>query len=74
MIAALNAASALRLWPAVEGVNWLTSTRYWPMAASGALASAVLIVFAGMFAQSYIEQRKPGWGSPAALAARRGQR
>ena len=73
MIVALNAATALRLWPAIEGINWLTATRYWPMAASGALASGVVIVFAAMFAESYFEQRTPGWGSPAALAARRGQ-
>ncbi len=71
MIAALNAAAALRLWPAIEGVNRLTATRYWPIAASGALASSVMIVFAAMFAQSYFEQRAPGWDSPAALAARR---
>jgi hypothetical protein len=32
-----------------------------------------VIVFAAMFAQSYCEQRAPGWGSPAALAARRGR-
>ncbi len=73
MITALNAAAALRLWPAIEGVNWLTATRYWPIAASGALASSVVIVFAAMFAQSYFEQRAPGWGSPAALAAPRGR-
>lgn len=66
MIVALNSAVALRLWPAVEGINWLASTRYWPMAAAGGLASGVVIVFAAMFAQSYVEQRKPGWGSTRA--------
>ncbi len=63
MIAALNIASALRLWPAVEGINWLTSTRYWPIAAAASLTSGVVIVFATMFVQSYVEQRKPGWGA-----------
>jgi hypothetical protein len=66
MIAALNAAAALRLWPAIEGVNWLTSTRYWPIAAAATLASGVMIVFAAMFAQSWFEQRTPGWGRRAA--------
>jgi hypothetical protein len=73
MIGAMNAAAALRLWPAVEGVNWLTSTRYWPIAAAAALASGVVVVFAAMFVQSYFEQQKPGWGSPGALGARRGK-
>lgn len=72
MIAALNASAALRLWPAIEGVNWLTATRYWPITASGSLASSVVIVFAAMFAQSYFEQRAPGWGSRAAAARREG--
>jgi hypothetical protein len=62
MIVAMNSAATLRLWPAVEGIDWLASTRYWPMAAAGGLASGVVIVFAAMFAQSYMEQRKPGWG------------
>ncbi len=68
MIVAVNSAAALRLWPAVEGINWLASTRYWPMAAAGGLASGVVIVFAAMFAQSYLEQRKPGWGHKGAAA------
>lgn len=74
MIVALNAAAALRLWPAIEGLNWLASTRYWPIAASGGLASSVVIVFAAMFAQSYFEQRTPGWGAPGALPASRVRR
>lgn len=74
MIVSLNAAAALRLWPAIEGLNWLATTRYWPMAAAGGLASGVVVVFALLFAQSYAEQRAPGWGSPAALAERRGER
>lgn len=73
MIAALNTSAALRLWPAIEGLNWLAATRYWPIAASGALAWGALIVFAVMFAQSYFEQRAPRWGSSASLAARRGR-
>ena len=71
MLIALNAAAALRLWPAIEGVNWLAATRYWPIAASGGLASCVVIIFAAMFAQSYFEQRTPGWGAPAPQAASR---
>ena len=74
MIVSLNAAAALRLWPAIEGINWLATTRYWPMAAAGGLASGVVVVFALLFAQSYAEQRAPGWGAPAALAERRGER
>ncbi len=74
MIVSLNAAAALRLWPAIEGINWLATTRYWPMAAAGGLASGVVVVFAAMFAQSYAEQRRPGWGSPGSLAAQRGRK
>lgn len=71
MLLALNAAALLRVWPALEGVNWLATTRYWPMAAAGALAEAAVVLFAVMFVQSYLEQRTPGWGSAEALAARR---
>jgi hypothetical protein len=72
MLAAVNAATVLRVWPAIEGVGWLAETRYWPMAAAGALAGAVVLVFALMFVQSYLEQRRPGWASPETLALRRG--
>jgi hypothetical protein len=58
MVVMLNAAAALRIWPAIEGVNWLASTRYWPMAASGALASTAVIAFGAMFAQSWWEGRQ----------------
>ncbi len=71
MLAALNAATILRVWPALEGLNWLSTTRYWPMAAAGGLAEAAVVVFGLMFVQSYYEQRRPGWGSAEALAARR---
>jgi hypothetical protein len=74
MLIALNVSVFLRIWPAAHGIDWLESTRYWPMAISGALAATVLIVFAAMFAQSYVEQRKPNWASPAALAGRAGKR
>jgi len=74
MIVSLNVAVALRLWPAIEGINWLANTRYWPMAAAGGLASGVVIVFAAMFAQSYVEQRRPGWGSAGSLAAQRSRK
>ena len=71
MLASLNVATALRVWPAIEGLNWLAMTRYWPMAAAGALAEAAVVVYALMFVQSYFEQRAPGWGSTEALAKRR---
>lgn len=71
MLLALNAAALLRVWPAIEGINWLATTRYWPMAAAGGLAEAAVVVYALMFVQSYFEQRTPGWGSTDALAARR---
>jgi hypothetical protein len=70
LLAALNVAVALRIWPAIEGVNWLTSDRYWPVAAAGALAETVVGVFAIMFFQSWFEQRAPGWGSTRALTGR----
>jgi len=59
MLVALNAAVALRAWPAIAGTDWIGHTRGWPMAASGGLATAVIVIFAAMFAQSYVEQRKP---------------
>jgi hypothetical protein len=71
MLIALNAAAILRIWPAIEGISWLASTRYWPMAAAGGLAEAVVVVFAVMFVQSLFEQRTPGWGSTEALASRK---
>ncbi len=70
LLLALNIATVLRIWPAIEGVSWLSSTRYWPMAAAGALAASAVLVFATMFLQSLIEQRRPGWGSPPRLKAR----
>lgn len=71
MFVALNAAAVLRVWPALEGVDWIADTRYWPMTAAGVLAEAVVVVFAFMFAQSWLEQRAPGWGSTETLARRR---
>jgi hypothetical protein len=68
IFASLNAAAALRVWPALEGIGWLETTRYWPMATAGALALAAIALFAAMFFQSVVEQRKPGWASPGALA------
>jgi hypothetical protein len=55
MLAAMNLAAGLRVWPALEGIGWLSSTRYWPMAAAGALALAAVSAFASMFAQSRIQ-------------------
>jgi hypothetical protein len=71
MIVALNVAAALRVWPALEGIDWLETTRWWPMALAGTLTEIVLIAFAAMFAQSWWEQRPKGWATPAALAQRR---
>jgi hypothetical protein len=74
MIGALNVAAALRVWPALEGIDWLESTRWWPMAIAGTLAEFVLLTFAFMFLQSWREQRPADWATPAALARRRGKR
>lgn len=72
MVVAMNVAVALRVWPSAVGPEWVEHTRWWPMAIAGALTETVAIVFAGMFAQSYFEQRTPGWATPAALRERRG--
>ena len=73
MLIALNAAVVLRIWLAAHGIDWLSNTRFWPMAAAGALAEVVVAAFGFMFVQSYVEQRHPGWASPAAIRARKGQ-
>jgi uncharacterized protein involved in response to NO len=73
MIVALNVAAALRVWPALEGIDWIESTRYWPMAIAGILAEAVLLVFAFMFFQSWREQRPKDWATPQSLARLRGR-
>lgn len=70
MLVALNAAVVLRIWPALEGIDWIKMTRFWPMFAAGALAVTAVAAFAFMFGQSYVEQRHPGWGSAEALRAR----
>ncbi len=70
MVIAMNVAVALRVWPAVVGLDWYQHTRYWPMSAAGGIAEAVVVVYALMFAQSYYEQRRPGWATPAALRER----
>jgi hypothetical protein len=71
MIVALNVAAALRVWPALEGIDWLESTRWWPMAIAGTLTECVLLVFAFMFLQSWREQRPADWATPASLARMR---
>jgi hypothetical protein len=73
ILVALNASAMLRVWPALEGIGWIASTRWWPMTAAGGLAEGAVVVFALMFAQSYIEQRQPRWASPEMLS-RRGSR
>ena len=73
MIVALNVAAALRVWPALEGIDWIESTRYWPMAIAGILAEAVLVVLAFMFFQSWREQRPKDWATPQSLARLRGR-
>lgn len=70
MLFAINIATLLRIWPSIAGIGWLANTRYWPMAAAGGMAEAVVTIFALMFLQSYLEQRKPAWASAEALAAR----
>ena len=65
MLTLLNLAVALRLWPALEGINWLEDTRYWPIAMSAPLAGAVVVAFAVMFAQSWWQQRDPSWSAGA---------
>jgi hypothetical protein len=71
MVVTVNIAAALRIWPALEGADWLETTRNWPMAAAGSLALLVIAAFGAMFVQSWWEQRSPGWARPEALAARR---
>jgi hypothetical protein len=71
MLVGLNAAVVLRIWPPLEGIDWIKSTRYWPMAAAGTLAIAVVAYFAFMLAQSALEQRREGWAM-AAVRARDG--
>ncbi len=68
---AINLAAALRVWPALEGIGWLSSDRYWPMAAAGVLATTAVAAFAFMFAQSYLEQRREDWASLEALGRSR---
>jgi len=69
MLGAMNASVVLRVWPSVRGADWIASTRYWPMAASGALAELAVAIFALMFLQSVVEQRTPGWSAAARLPA-----
>jgi hypothetical protein len=70
MFIAINLAAALRVWPALEGIDWLSSGRYWPMAAAGVLATTAVAAFAFMFGQSYLEQRRQNWASLEALGRR----
>lgn len=70
MFIAINLAAALRVWPALEGIDWLSSDRYWPMAAAGVLATTAVAAFAFMFAQSYLEQRHKHWASLEAPGSR----
>ena len=70
MLIGLNATVVLRVWPATEGLDWLGTTRFWPMAVAGLIAIGVVAAFTFMFVQSYIEQRPKGWASPQALKAR----
>ena len=55
---ALNLATALRIWPAIEGVGWLTETRWWPMSLAGMTVYAVVLVFAARYAQGHYELRQ----------------
>lgn len=66
LLAAITASSALRIWPPIEGVDWLEDSRHWPIAISAVLSAAAVIAFAAMFAQSWLEQRDPAWSARAA--------
>jgi hypothetical protein len=70
LLIALNAAVVLRVWPATRGIDWIASTRFWPMAIAGVLAIIVIGAIAFMLVQSFLEQRRPDWGSAQALGAR----
>ena len=72
MLIVLNAAVAFRIWPAIEGIDWLANTRYWPMAGAGLAIESVVVVFAAMFVQSYFEQRRQGWARNAKRPATSG--
>ena len=72
MLIALNASVAFRIWPAIEGIDWLAHTRYWPMAVAGIAVEAVVVVFGAMFVQSYFEQRRQGWARNAKRPATSG--
>ncbi|MBF6600723.1 MAG: NnrS family protein [Dehalococcoidia bacterium] len=71
LLVALNGAVVLRVWPALRGIDWVASSRYWPMAAAGVLAILAIAGFALMLVQSNLEQRRPGWASNAARTQRR---
>jgi hypothetical protein len=58
VLVALNVAVALRIWPPIRGVDWITSDRWWPIAVSGVLAEAAVLAFALMFVQSWLEARR----------------
>jgi hypothetical protein len=73
ILLALNAGAALRIWPAMEGIDWLSSDRFWPMVAAGALATGAVAAFAFMFVQSYVEQRPAGWAERATQGRRGSQ-
>ncbi len=57
MLALLNAATALRVAAAVATPHWVSLDRYWPMAVGGGLAEAGLLVFAVLFAASWLQKR-----------------
>jgi hypothetical protein len=61
LLGATNVASALRLWPALEGIDWLEDSRYWPIATAGLLGIAAVGLFGSLFVQSWWEQRDPAW-------------
>lgn len=63
----INIAAVLRVWPALEGIEWLEDTRFWPMAGASAFATASVLLFGGMFAQSWWEQRDPDWAQRTTL-------
>jgi hypothetical protein len=53
----LNAAVALRVGAAVATPHWLSLDRYWPAAIAGGLGEGALLVFAALFAMSWLQKQ-----------------
>lgn len=66
LLFAVNTASLARVWPALEGIDWLEDSRYVPITVAAVLAGLAVILFARMFVESVWEQRNPTWARRAA--------